>query len=195
MAGGGLGGRPVMVVAVFFASLAVVVPMISAATSHTVGGSTGWTIPPNASFYPKWADSQQFVVGDTLVFNFPTSAHTVAEVPKSSYNVCSNRNQVGPILSTGPATVPLTSAGEHYFICTITGHCSLNQKVAITVAAGPSSPTQSPVPGDSQEGPAPSPTAGDQPGSSPPSGGGPPTSMLGIAVGAAAGVIMAVALW
>lgn len=36
------------------------------ATTHVVGGSTGWTIPPNSSFYSAWASSQNIAVGDTL---------------------------------------------------------------------------------------------------------------------------------
>ncbi|KAH0450137.1 hypothetical protein IEQ34_020829 [Dendrobium chrysotoxum] len=200
MAGGGLGSWPAVAMAVF-ASLAVLFPMICAATSHTVGGSTGWTIPPNPSFYPNWSAAQKFGVGDTLVFNFTTGAHTVVEVPKSSYDACSTKNQVGPTQSTGPATVTINSAGTHYYICSVTGHCSLNQKLSITVSGGsPTTPSTPPVPsnspGDSSS-PTPPPTAGGPSGS--PSGSGSsaaqPASMVGIAAAAAAGLLLAVALW
>lgn len=41
---------------------------VSAATTHTVGGNTGWAIPTSGgdSFYSAWASNQTFVVGDTL---------------------------------------------------------------------------------------------------------------------------------
>ncbi|KAI0491658.1 hypothetical protein KFK09_025918 [Dendrobium nobile] len=200
MAGGGLGRWQAVAMAVV-ASFAVVFPMICAATSHTVGGSLGWTIPPNSSFYPNWASQNKLAVGDTLVFNFPTGAHTVVEVPKSSYDACSTKNQVGPTLSTGPATVTINSAGKHYYICSVTGHCALNQKLAITVSGGsPTTPSIPPVasnsPGDASS-PTPLPTAGGPSGSS--SGGGSsaaqPASMVGIPAAAAAGLLLAAALW
>ena len=36
------------------------------AKDHTVGGATGWIIPPTASFYSTWASSATFQVNDTL---------------------------------------------------------------------------------------------------------------------------------
>lgn len=33
---------------------------------HIVGGSFGWKLPPNRTFYEEWARSQTFVVGDKL---------------------------------------------------------------------------------------------------------------------------------
>lgn len=48
--------------------LVAMVAGAAAATKHDVGGTTGWSIPPNAnaSFYSDWAASQTFVVGDSL---------------------------------------------------------------------------------------------------------------------------------
>lgn len=37
-----------------------------AQTTHNVGGTIGWTIPPNANAYTTWAASQSFKVGDVL---------------------------------------------------------------------------------------------------------------------------------
>ncbi|CAL9128314.1 unnamed protein product [Musa textilis] len=33
---------------------------------HIVGGSYGWKIPPNTTFYEEWANKQSFFVGDKL---------------------------------------------------------------------------------------------------------------------------------
>ncbi|XP_038977626.1 cucumber peeling cupredoxin-like [Phoenix dactylifera] len=150
---GGGGGKRAdwagMMIAVAAVSLVLEGSVVAAATRHVVGGSgTGWTIPPNASFYGEWSSSQTYVVGDTLVFNFPTGIHNVIQVPKSSYDACTAQNQIGSTLSTGPATVTLTSSGAHYYICGVSGHCSTGQKLAITVASS------------SSAGPAPTPTAG-----------------------------------
>ncbi|XP_008777839.2 cucumber peeling cupredoxin-like [Phoenix dactylifera] len=110
---GGGGGKRAdwagMMIAVAAVSLVLEGSVVAAATRHVVGGSgTGWTIPPNASFYGEWSSSQTYVVGDTLVFNFPTGIHNVIQVPKSSYDACTAQNQIGSTLSTGPATVTLT---------------------------------------------------------------------------------------
>lgn len=143
-----------MMVAVVAASLLLEGSVVTAATRHVVGGSgTGWTIPPNASFYDKWSSSQTFVVGDTLVFNFPTGIHNVVQLPKSSYDACSTKDQIGSTLSTGPATVTITSSGDHYYICGVSGHCSAGQKLAITVA---SSSSAGPAPAPTTSGPTPS---------------------------------------
>ncbi|KAK8941799.1 hypothetical protein KSP40_PGU014574 [Platanthera guangdongensis] len=33
---------------------------------HVVGGSAGWKIPPNITFYGEWAATRTFVLGDRL---------------------------------------------------------------------------------------------------------------------------------
>ncbi|URE14673.1 Plastocyanin-like domain [Musa troglodytarum] len=132
---------------------------VAAATSHTVGGSTGWTIPPNATFYPEWAASQTFAIGDTLVFNFATGSHDVMEVAKSDYESCSTANPIGSTITTGPASVAITSAGEHYYICGFSGHCDAGQKLSITVASSPSA-TSPPPTSTGSDGPTPPVTPG-----------------------------------
>lgn len=39
-----------------------------AVTTHVVGDSTGWTVPPNNDlpFYAVWAAKQTFILGDIL---------------------------------------------------------------------------------------------------------------------------------
>ncbi|XP_072953713.1 cucumber peeling cupredoxin-like [Typha angustifolia] len=124
----------------------------AASTTHVVGGATNWTIPSATTFYSDWSSSQTFAVGDTLVFNFPTGIHNVIPVPKSGYDGCSSKQQLGTTMANGPATVTISSPGIHYYICGIGSHCSFGQKLAITVASSStSSPTATPSP---------SPTAG-----------------------------------
>ncbi|XP_074575704.1 mavicyanin-like [Curcuma longa] len=112
---------------------------VSAATTHTVGGNSGWTIPSGANDYSDWASTQTFAVGDTLVFNFASGVHDVIEVPRASFNSCSTANQIGSTFTTSPATVPITTAGMHYYICGFSGHCTAGQRLAITVTASSSS--------------------------------------------------------
>ncbi|KAL1824610.1 hypothetical protein DCAR_0312690 [Daucus carota subsp. sativus] len=103
-----------------------------AQNTHTVGDSTGWTIPPHPNTYKSWAASQTFAVGDNLVFNFPTGMHTAAEVTKDAYDACNTEKPIA-VWANGPATVPLKSSGPHYYLCTLPGHCSAGQKLAITI--------------------------------------------------------------
>ncbi|XP_074284479.1 blue copper protein-like [Silene latifolia] len=119
---------------------------ICSAKSVVVGGNTGWTLPPSASFYSNWASQQNLLVGDVLVFNFPAGAHTVAEVSKANYDSCTTATTVGPVITTPPANITLTTSGSHYFVCTIPGHCGLNQKLTVSVTAAASAPTPSASP-------------------------------------------------
>ncbi|XP_030464846.1 umecyanin-like [Syzygium oleosum] len=137
--------------------LAVVVTFLSGAeaTNYTVGGSGGWKIPSSASAYSDWASQHAFEAGDVLVFDFDSSTNNVADVTKEDYDAC-NADSPFTVLSTSPAYYSLDTAGDYYFLCTATGHCSQGQKLAIAVAEAPSGPTSSP-PGSL---PPPSPTTG-----------------------------------
>lgn len=37
---------------------------------HVVGDATGWTIPPDTTFYSGWAEKNTFAVGDSLCKDF-----------------------------------------------------------------------------------------------------------------------------
>ncbi|XP_020227482.1 blue copper protein [Cajanus cajan] len=115
-----------------------------------VGDATGWTVPSGgAAFYTTWATGKTFKVGDTLVFNYPASAHNVEEVTKEKFESC---NSTSPIATytTPPVRLTLNKSGEHYFICGVPGHCLGGQKLAINVSgsgtATPPSGTTSPSP-------------------------------------------------
>ncbi|XP_021833224.1 cucumber peeling cupredoxin-like [Prunus avium] len=138
-------------VVVFGVFVAVFVQCVAAQTVHVVGDSLGWTIPRSGQQYVTWASANKFVVGDILIFNFATNAHDVQQVPKASFDSCSSDNAIGSSITTGPANVSLTSAGDNYFICTYGTHCQSGQKLAITVSAAapgasPSAPTSAPPP-------------------------------------------------
>ncbi|KAL3624972.1 hypothetical protein CASFOL_031640 [Castilleja foliolosa] len=119
-----------------------------AGNTYTVGGSIGWIVPPGGSIaYETWARTiRSFRVGDTLLFNFTTGAHDVVEVTRAEFDSC--RTNTAPI-TTGPARITLTSAGEHHYICTVGPHCSLGQRLAINVTGGAGGPTMTPPPSSS----------------------------------------------
>ncbi|XP_023733999.2 cucumber peeling cupredoxin [Lactuca sativa] len=121
-----------------------------AQTRHVVGDALGWTIPPNgAAAYTTWASQQNFTVGDSLVFNFTTGAHNVAEVSQAAYGPCTTTNPIS-IATAGPATLTLTTPGTHYYVCTVGSHCQIGQKLTVNVVAAAAAPTTPP--------PAPTPT-------------------------------------
>ncbi|CAK9170956.1 unnamed protein product [Ilex paraguariensis] len=129
--------------------VAAAVLRISAAATYTVGGSLGWQDPPGgAVVYSTWAARYTFTVGDILVFNFTTGDHTAAKVTNDAFNSCNTTNPL-TIQTTGPASYTLDATGEDYFICTISNHCSLGQKLQVNVTSGPGSPNSSPSPGSS----------------------------------------------
>ncbi|CAI9782467.1 unnamed protein product [Fraxinus pennsylvanica] len=113
--------------------------------TYTVGDSLGWLVPPGGPIaYETWARGKTFMVGDILVFNFTNGAHNVAEVRKAGFDSC-NSSAATNTITTSPARITLTTAGEHFYICTFPQHCSLGQKLAINVTRANSAPAQPPV--------------------------------------------------
>ncbi|KAJ9163085.1 hypothetical protein P3X46_022795 [Hevea brasiliensis] len=126
--------------------IAALIQSSVAQTQHTVGDNTGWTIPTgDAALYTNWASNQDFSVNDILVFNYNSGAHDVAEVTKENYDSCNTNNPIS-LNTTAPTRITLT-AGEHFYICTISGHCSAGQKLAINVTgSGTTTPPSSTTP-------------------------------------------------
>lgn len=121
----------------------------SSATDYTVGDTSGWTTGID---YSTWTSSKTFVVGDTLGFTYAPSLHTVNEVSPSDYSACSTSNYITTD-SSGSTTIPLKTAGTHYFVCGVPGHCIGGMKLAVTVASSggggggsssPATPTTTP---------------------------------------------------
>ncbi|KAM3275903.1 hypothetical protein ACQJBY_044348 [Aegilops geniculata] len=101
----------------------------AAATTFDVGDGHGWQTGVD---YTDWTSDKTFAVGDTLVFNYTSKAHTVTEVNKSGYDACSGGNSLSND-DSGATTITLTTPGVHYFICDIPGHCAGGMKLAVTV--------------------------------------------------------------
>ncbi|KAK4369258.1 hypothetical protein RND71_013050 [Anisodus tanguticus] len=115
----------------------------SVAQTFIVGDNKGWSVPTGGPVsYQRWANDKSFKVGDTLVFNFVNGAHNVARISKASYDSCNTTSPINTI-STGPARITLTNSGEHYYMCTFPGHCSMGQKLAINVTGSAAAPTPS----------------------------------------------------
>ncbi|GKB93168.1 cucumber peeling cupredoxin-like protein [Tanacetum coccineum] len=97
-----------------------------AAVEHIVGGSFGWDNPNgNVVYYDKWSLNQRFHIGNVLVFNFATGAHTVAEV--QAYGL----HNTSQIITIGPAYVSLLTGGVHYVICSLKNHSRSGQSMVM----------------------------------------------------------------
>ncbi|XP_038899418.1 cucumber peeling cupredoxin-like [Benincasa hispida] len=155
-------------------------------TVHVVGNSDGWTVPQGgAAFYSDWAARNNFFIRDSLTFNFETNMHDVLKVTKESFDACNSNNAIGNVITTGPATVKLDTAGVHYFICTVGRHCFGGQKLSVTVSANthggaipPSTNTSRPPAANTpiSHDNACAPTPANSPSSSPPIHGGTPSA-------------------
>ncbi|MQI72042.1 hypothetical protein EI017_25105, partial [Escherichia coli] len=88
-----------------------------------------------------------FTIGDTLVFNFANGQHNVAKVTKSAFDACNGGGTTLFTLTDSPASVSLNQTGQQYFICTVGGHCSSGQKLAINVTRKASTTSPAPQPG------------------------------------------------
>ncbi|CAL1390289.1 unnamed protein product [Linum trigynum] len=133
--------------ALIFCLVGISLPTTTLATTYTVGDTSGWAIGAD---YTTWTAGKSFKVGDSLVFNYP-GGHTVDEVSASDYKTCTVGNALNSD-NSGATTVPLKTAGTHYFICGVVGHCGGGMKLAVTVAAaaaggGSATPTTSPASG------------------------------------------------
>ncbi|KAJ8643155.1 hypothetical protein MRB53_004903 [Persea americana] len=117
--------------------IAVLAQCTAAETTYIVGDSAGWTVQS----YDSWLSGKTFAVGDKLNFTFNPQAHDVAQVSKTDYDSCTNTSTIF-LGTTSPTILTLNTSGEHYYICTFTGHCSSGQKLSVNV--GSSTTTSSP---------------------------------------------------
>ncbi|KAL3532314.1 hypothetical protein ACH5RR_005835 [Cinchona calisaya] len=108
--------------------------------TYIVGDELGWLVPPGGPIaYETWAYNKVFAVGDILVFNFENGTQDVAKVTKSAYQSCDTNNPIS-LITTSPASITLTSVGEHFFTSTYSRHCDLGQKLAISVTTYSTAP-------------------------------------------------------
>ncbi|KAI4307433.1 hypothetical protein L6164_030623 [Bauhinia variegata] len=114
-----------------FLAINMALPLGTLATDYTVGETSGWAMGAD---YGSWSSGKTFAVGDSLVFNYG-AGHTVDEVKESDYKSCTAGNSLTSD-SSGATTIKLKTAGTHYFICAVPGHCSTGMKLAVNVKAG-----------------------------------------------------------
>ncbi|XP_027366790.1 stellacyanin-like [Abrus precatorius] len=81
------------------------------ATNYIVGDNSGWDISTNLD---TWIADKKFKVGDALVFQY-SSGQSVEEVTKENFYTCNTTNVLATY-GNGNTTVPLTRAGDRYFI-------------------------------------------------------------------------------
>ncbi|XP_062147705.1 umecyanin-like [Alnus glutinosa] len=115
----------------FVIVVGILVRGATAKTVYEVGGSVGWTVPPNTSYYSTWATTnlQTFLLGDELSFN-GTGTHTMVDVSKAYYDNCTT--DIGIVFGSPIIFTPQT-AGSYYIICTVDDHCTRGQKFSFTV--------------------------------------------------------------
>ncbi|KAL0551005.1 hypothetical protein IC582_010076 [Cucumis melo] len=155
----------------FWISTMALFTLSVAATVHQVGDSSGWTtlIPVD---YAKWASSQKFHVGDSLLFKYNNTFHNVLQVTQEQFKAC-NSSSPAASYNSGADSIPLKRPGTFYFLCGFPGHCQLGQKVEVKVTSASSShlPAPSPSPG-----PSPSPMGGPSASAPTPSAASTPSS-------------------
>nr|XP_011463792.1 PREDICTED: stellacyanin-like [Fragaria vesca subsp. vesca] len=132
--------------------LAIFAPSILA-TDYIVGDGKGWTINFD---YQAWAQGKMFYVGDILVFNYPQGVHNVYKVNGTGFQECAVPAGVMP-LTSGNDVINLATPGRKWYICGVARHCSVGQKLFITVMPS-MAPSPSPLSASSAV-PSPSPTA------------------------------------
>ncbi|KAL2465516.1 Early nodulin-like protein 1 [Abeliophyllum distichum] len=139
-----------LVAVIVVVAAALVQAAAASAKTYIVGDSLGWQVPPGGVVvYSDWASQHKFMAGDILVFNF-TSGHSVATVSMDDFDAC-NTDHVITLKENGPVNYTLDS-GDTYFICLVDDHCVEGQQLAVTASAI-GSPTSSPAPRSSPDGP------------------------------------------
>ncbi|KAG6545316.1 hypothetical protein Mapa_013165 [Marchantia paleacea] len=122
------------------------------AMEFIVGGDSGWVLPAQANAigndYAVWAESNKFMVGDTLVFKYNKESHSVLQVNGTAFADCITAD---PLMAwkDGNTIVTLENEGRMWFICGAPGHCADGQKFKITVlpsaASGSGAPATPPA--------------------------------------------------
>ncbi|KAM3278739.1 hypothetical protein ACQJBY_046166 [Aegilops geniculata] len=137
-----MASKQVLVAVVAVAALAVAfLPGLAVATEYVVGDDKGWTLDFN---YTAWTETKQFVVGDTLVFEYNSGAHNVVEVGGPDFLSCTKpANAV--VWNSGEDRVTLDKAGRRWFFCAVGQHCQNGMKLKITVLET-AAPTPQPAP-------------------------------------------------
>ncbi|CAK9324811.1 unnamed protein product [Citrullus colocynthis] len=119
-------------------------PFVDAFT-HIVGGSHGWRVPENTTFFDQWAKPRTFGVGDRLVFPYRSGANNLVAVKKADYDTC-GEEEVIHMYFLGPTILNLTEAGDYYYFDGIGKHCEAGQKLHIQVGSKEGTSGSDPMP-------------------------------------------------
>ncbi|KAL4357533.1 hypothetical protein HN51_028823 [Arachis hypogaea] len=98
------------------------------ATTYTVGDTSGWDISTNLE---TWVADKNFKVGDSLVFQY-SSSNSVDEVTKKNYDTCDTTDVLASY-GNGNTSVPLTRAGDRYFVSGNRLYCLGGMKLHIHI--------------------------------------------------------------
>ncbi|XP_022888412.1 early nodulin-like protein 3 [Olea europaea var. sylvestris] len=131
-----------------------------------VGGPKGsWAVPsdPNAASLNKWAETNRFQIGDTLLFVYLADKDSVLHVTKDDYTNC---NTAAPLekFSDGHTVFKFNQSGPYYFISGVADNCQKNEKLLVVVMADRSNhysnshQTTAPPPPSTEVPPSPAPT-------------------------------------
>ena len=86
--------------------------------------------------------------GSTVAFHW-SDYHNVFEVSNENFAKCNATGVLhAPSAPDGAYSVVLNTPGTYYYICSVSEHCALGQKIAITVQSA-DAPTLSPPPSPS----------------------------------------------
>ncbi|KAK6935494.1 Phytocyanin domain [Dillenia turbinata] len=119
-------------------ALGCIVTGPASAMTHVVGGSFGWKLPPNKTFYEEWAAPRTFGVGDRLLFPYRMPLYSLIEVGKDDFPTC-GQSQVVERFFLGPTTVDLNNTGERFFYDGVGLHCEAGLKLRVNVVNAPGS--------------------------------------------------------
>ncbi|GMH14416.1 hypothetical protein Nepgr_016257 [Nepenthes gracilis] len=107
----------------------------SAASQFTVGGKSGWTVPPdNRTVYNQWAETMRFKIGDSLLFVYPASSDSVLRETKEDYDNCSTSSYIAKY-TDGHTVFTFNQSGPYYFISGNRDSCLKNEKLVVVVLA------------------------------------------------------------
>ncbi|XP_021750868.1 early nodulin-like protein 1 [Chenopodium quinoa] len=133
------------------------------ATTFTVGGSKGWSVPSdNGNVYNQWAERMRFQVGDSILFKYPSSSDSVLQVSKEDYSSCTTTSPIAKY-TDGNTEFKFSKSGPYYFISGNKDNCNKNEKLAVVVMADRSGKSSPPSPSASAPSPAPTTSHDQQP--------------------------------
>jgi len=111
---------------------------LSGAQLTTAASSTTSAAPKTIGWKLGMTDAerkQTVALGTEIVFKW-IGFHNVYQLPdKNAFDAC-DFSKATKLASQGPYTYKASSAGIVYFACEVGGHCSFNQKLALTVTGG-----------------------------------------------------------